>query len=207
MFFLFKNSKCNRINIIGKPITLNLLVLTDEELVSEIIASNNTDLFGVLYDRFSSNIYNKSYSFVKSEEEAKDLTQDIFLKLYLKLPSYQGKSKFSTWLYSFTYNHCVNYVNRNLKKRYEKSITGIYDIENYSDHEVEYDCLYDDKEKKLTSALSQIPEKDRTILVLKYKKDLSIKKIENVLGIGSSAVKMRIKRAKKRLVNTYALIV
>ena len=72
---------------------------------------------------------------------------------------------------------------------------------------MEYDCLYDDKEKKLTSALSHIPEKDRAILVLKYKKDLSIKKIENVLGIGSSAVKMRIKRAKKRLVNTYALIV
>lgn len=181
--------------------------MTDEQLVSEILASNNTELFGVLYDRHSHNIYNKSYAFVKNVEEAKDLTQDIFLKLYLKLPSFKGHSKFSTWLYSFTYNHCVNYVNRNKVKNYEKRVTGLYDIENYSGQELEYDISNDIKEKKLAGALSQISEDDRTILVLKYQKDLSIKNIENVLGIGTSAVKMRIKRAKKRLADTYALAV
>lgn len=181
--------------------------MTDEQLVSEIIANNNTDLFGVLYDRFSHNIYNKSYAFVKNEDEAKDLTQDIFLKLYLKLSSFKGDSKFSTWLYTFTYNHCVNYVNRNLVKKYEKKITGVFDIENYPEQEQGYDYLFDNKEKKIVIALSKISEEDRTILVLKYQKELSIKNIEIVLGIGASAVKMRIKRAKERLANTYSLAV
>ena len=181
--------------------------MTDEVLVSRIVDHNETELFSILYDRFSRNIYNKCYQFVRNEDEAKDLTQDIFLKLYLKLSSFQGKSKFSTWVYSFTYNHCVNYVNRNSKRKYELRLTETFDIENYAEDKDDSHENLEQNGKRVNNALKGIPVKDRSILELKYKQNLSVKNIENVLGIGESAVKMRIKRAKARLATSYAMAV
>jgi RNA polymerase sigma-70 factor (ECF subfamily) len=181
--------------------------LTDEELVSRIVTQNDSELFSVLYDRFSRLIYNKCYQFVKNEDEAKDLTQDIFLKLYLKLSSFQGKSKFSTWVYSFTYNHCVNYVNRSSKRKYETRLPETFDIENYGE-DIDDTSFHREKNgARLNYALKELPVNDRSILELKYNQNLSLKNIESVLGIGESAVKMRIKRAKERLANTYAMAV
>ena len=179
--------------------------MTDEELVSKIISSNDTKLFGILYDRFSKSIYNKCYSFVNNEDEAKDLTQDIFLKLFVKLSSFKGKSKFSTWVYSFTYNHCVNYVTRNPIKKHEVRLVDTYKIDNYSE---EIEMIDDDDDdylgEKLNIALEKISVDDRSILLLKYQDDLTIKNLMQHFGISSSAVKMRIKRARERLVYSYA---
>ena len=178
------------------------MVLTDEELVSKIVSSNDAKLFGILYDRFSKNIYNKCYSFVHNEDEAKDLTQDIFLKLFVRLSSFKGTSKFSTWVYSFTYNHCVNYVTRNPIKKYEVRLTDTYKIDNYSEEIEMVDDNYTDK--KLNIALKKISEDDRSILLLKYQDELTIKNLMKLMGISSSAVKMRIKRARERLAYSYA---
>uniref|UniRef100_UPI003C6D3DB5 RNA polymerase sigma factor n=1 Tax=Maribacter arcticus TaxID=561365 RepID=UPI003C6D3DB5 len=90
---------------------------TDAELIEQIVKNKDALLFGELYDRYSKLVYNKCLGFAKSNKEAEDLTQDVFLMLYVKLGSFKGTSKFSTWLYSFTYNFCVNYVNRNKERK------------------------------------------------------------------------------------------
>lgn len=178
--------------------------LSDEELVKSIVATNDSLLFEILYDRYSQVVYNKCYGFSKSSQEAEDLTQDVFLKLFVKLRSFKGNSKFSTWLYAFTYNHCVNYVNRNTAKKIEKKSV---------DSEVLEDRLYepqkDDKEisqlkvDRLMEALELISPDEKMILLLKYQDGMSIKELTDVLDIGESAVKMRLKRAKEKLVTVY----
>lgn len=184
----------------------NIDALSDEDLVKAIVQTNDTLLFEVLYDRFSSMIYNKCYSFSKDEDEAKDLTQDIFLKLFVKLGSFKGKSKFSTWLYAFTYNHCVNYVTRNTSKKIEKQSLDYQDIENVSSIEDEEDdnSFVHMKVDNLKKALELISPDEKMILLLKYQDFLSIKDISDVLEIGESAVKMRIKRAKEKLLTVYS---
>lgn len=177
--------------------------LPDEDLVKAIVSSNNTLLFGTLYDRYSGLVYNKCYGFAKGEEEAKDLTQDVFLKLFVKLSSFKGKSKFSTWLYAFTYNHCVNYVTRNTAKKFEKQSVDYKDIENLSEEEEDDNSFLNMKVDKLQKSLELISPEEKMILLLKYQDFLSIKEIESVLGIGESAVKMRIKRAKDKLKTVY----
>ena len=183
----------------------NINKLSDEDLVEAIVNANDTLLFETLYDRYAGLVYNKCYGFAKDGDEAKDLTQDVFLKLFVKLASFKGKSKFSTWLYSFTYNHCVNYVTRNTAKKFEKQSVDYKDIENLSD---DYDDADDEsflnmKVEKLKVALELITPEEKMILLLKYQDFLTIKEIENALGIGESAVKMRIKRAKDKLVTVY----
>ncbi len=176
--------------------------ISDEELIKSIVKTNDTVLFEVLYDRYSKTVYNKCFGFAKNEDEAKDLTQDVFLKLFVKLITFKGISKFSTWLYAFTYNHCVNYVTRNTQKKIEKQSIESSGLENLSDDTDDYD-IHLLKVEYLKEALNQISPDEKMILLLKYQDSLSVKELETVLGIGESAVKMRLKRAKERLINAY----
>ncbi|XMO86495.1 RNA polymerase sigma factor [Algibacter sp. AS12] len=181
----------------------NINNLTDEELVEAIVETNNTLLFETLYDRYATLVYNKCYGFAKDGDEAKDLTQDIFLKLFVKLASFKGKSKFSTWLYAFSYNHCVNYVTRNTAKKFEKQSVDYKDIENLSEEEEDDSSFLSMKVDRLKVALELISPEEKMILLMKYQDNLSIKEIVNAMEIGESAVKMRIKRAKEKLIAVY----
>lgn len=178
--------------------------LSDEELVKAIVSNNDTLLFEILYDRYSKVVYNKCYGFSKSSQEAEDLTQDVFLKLFVKLATFKGRSKFSTWLYAFTYNHCVNYVNRNNSKKIEKKAVDAENIgEEYYNPEEDDNAINQLRVEKLKKALEKISPEEKMILLLKYQDFLSIKELVDIFDIGESAVKMRLKRAKEKLVNVY----
>ena len=183
--------------------TSDITLLTDNELVQKIVKSNDTHLFAVLYDRHVTMVYNKCYGFASSKEEAQDLTHDVFIKLFVKLRTFKGTAKFSTWLYSFTYNFCVNYVQRDSYKNKEEVnesavIKGATVLDEISD-----DDIFKLKAKKLTKVLTMIDPNDKMILLLKYQDDLSIKELQTVFEIGESAVKMRLKRAKEKVIELY----
>lgn len=184
--------------------TTDATKLSDEELVRKIVEKNDTHLFAILYDRYAGLVYNKCFGFSNNKEEAQDLTHDVFIKLFVKLRSFKRKSKFSTWLYSFTYNFCVNYVQRNVAKKQEK-VTVITDVIKDKDIEEDIDdaTLFELKSDKLAKALELIDPADKMILLMKYQDDMSIKEISEVLEKGESAIKMRLKRAKERVIKMY----
>lgn len=177
--------------------------LTDEELVKRIVARNNPMLFGKLYDRYAKMVYNKCYGFAKSQDEAEDLTQDVFLQLFIKLKTFKGRSKFSTWLYSFTYNFCVNYVNRNKQRKMSDKSVSVEDSEYKLSEEIPDEDLFELKTKRLKKALNFISAEDKSLLLLKYQDGASIKELTELMELGESAIKMRLKRAKERLMETY----
>ena len=179
--------------------------LSDIELVNQIVETKNTLQFSTLYDRYSRKVYNKCYGFARNEDEAKDLTQDVFVKLFTKLHTFKGKSKFSTWLYSFTYNFCVNYVNRDKARKMDDVSNSLDDHDYYLSEMVDIpdEYLLELKVKKLKVALENIDPEDKAILLLKYQDDVSVKDLQTVLKIGKSAVKMRLKRARIRVVQEH----
>ncbi len=181
---------------------INGVELTDEELVQKIVEKNDTHLFAVLYDRYAGLVYNKCYGFAKNKEEAQDLTHDVFIRLFVKLRMFKGKSKFSTWLYSFTYNFCVNYVQRDNAKKQEK-VTVVTDVIKDEGDDIDDTSLFELKSEKLAKALQIIDPSDKMVLLMKYQDDMTIKEMQEILEIGESAIKMRIKRAKEKVINAY----
>ncbi|WP_179345235.1 RNA polymerase sigma factor [Winogradskyella ursingii] len=176
---------------------------SDEDLVVAIVETKNTLLFEKLYDRYEKMVYNKCYGFVNNEAETKDLTQDIFLKVFVKLGSFKGKSKFSTWLYAFTYNHCVNYVTRDTAKKIKKQSIDSEYLENIGDN-VDSTAEFDNmRAEQLKIVMELISPKDKMILLMKYQDGMSVKELSEVLETGESAIKMRIKRAKAKLIEKY----
>lgn len=182
-------------------ITGNIELLSDNELVEKIVKSNDTHLFAVLYERHVSMVYNKCYGFASSKEEAQDLAHDVFIKLFVKLRTFKGTAKFSTWLYSFTYNFCVNYVTRNNYKKNEKNFEG--EIADAEDDDVSEASIFEMKTENLKKALEIIDPNDKMILLMKYQDDFSIKELMDSLEISESAVKMRLKRAREKLISIY----
>src|SRR6056297_431098 len=142
--------------------------VTDEDLVKQIVSDRDTMLFGVLYDRYAKLVYNKCYGFARSQKEAEDLTQDVFLMLFVKLASFKGRSKFSTWLYSFTYNFCVNYVNRDKGRKMRDSSNYLDERNMELSMEITDGYLLELQVARLKKALELIPPEDKSILLLKY---------------------------------------
>lgn len=174
--------------------------LSDEDVVREIVKTQNAALVEVLYERYADKVYRKCISFVKEESIAADLTHDIFIKVYTKLGSFKGTSKFSTWLYSITYNFCVDYIRKNKKTK----TVSIDNEERVKDMEVEtVDDLAHIKGARLKVLLERIKPEERMILLMKYKDDMSIKEIQEILQVSESAIKMRLKRAKEKIKQLY----
>ena len=174
--------------------------LSDDEIIALIINQKQSDYFQYLYLRYSPVVYNKCISLANDKDIAKDLTHDIFLKVFLNLSSFKGKSKFSTWLYSITYNFCIDFLKK--ERNQIETVEEIIDITDQEDEAYEKQLL-EIKVDKLQQVLNSISIENKTILLMKYQDDYSIKEMQEMLGLSESAVKMRIKRAKAKAVNTY----
>lgn len=177
--------------------------LSDEELVKLIIESRNTKIYGILYDRYSQKVYSRCLKFVSQVEEAQDLTHDLFIKVFYNLSKFQNKSSFSTWLYAVTYNHCLDYLNKKNKLPLENEERLLDSTPDSSIEEIEDSEIFALKAEKLKIAMERVDSKDRMILLMKYLDESSIKDIATVLQLSESAVKMRINRAKRRILDVY----
>lgn len=178
----------------AKALTKKSKKLSDEALIVEITQKGHSDLFGQLYNRYSQKVYRKCMGFAKDHDIAQDMVQDIFIKVFDQLPKFQGKSRFSTWLYTITYNFCVEYYRKNSKHTF----TDIDQQPDEIDETEEERALLSTRSNKLKKALNQISADDREILVMKYRDQAPIKEIMDALNISESAVKMRLARARLR---------
>ncbi len=174
--------------------------MSDEEVVQEYLKTQNVAYFDVLYKRYSGKIFGKCISLLKDEEDAEDSVQEIFMKILLNLSKFSGKSRFSTWIYSITYNYCIDRIRR--KKKDPSTL-----VEDMSNHDVPEDVndvfLLEMEIGRLKVVLDEIPTKDKSILLMKYQDEMSIKEIGEMLEKSESAVKMKIKRAKQKFKKTY----
>ncbi|GAB3943546.1 RNA polymerase sigma factor [Spirosoma harenae] len=174
---------------------------SDEELVRFYVDTQRNIYFEKLYERYCDKVYRKCLSFTKDPVRAEDLTHDIFLKLVVKLGSFREQAKFSTWLYSITYNYCTDQIrSHNLHRE-------VYMDEGWERLDIGAEDglaeLAEMEAKQLERALRQLPPDEQTLLLMKYQDDISIRDIADINGLTESAVKMRLKRSRDKLRKHY----
>lgn len=171
--------------------------MKDLEVIHNYLESQASRCFNLLYQRYSGKVYAKCLTLLGDTALAEDATQEIFTKIFLNLGRFNEQSKFSTWLYSITYNFCIDYIRR---KKKEKAV--------FSDEMEKAPDLAEDKipDKEmlelnlvqLEQVLGSLKAGDRAILLMKYQDGEQIKDIAKQFGKSESAIKMQIKRAKER---------
>jgi RNA polymerase sigma-70 factor (ECF subfamily) len=176
--------------------------LSDEDLVAQLQRAMDADRFGVLYDRYTAKVYQKCVGMTRDKELAHDLTHDIFLKAFVNLSKFDHRSKFGTWLYSITYNYCMDHLRKGQRRR-----TTELDEERYEEADVQEDRYEQEllslRADRLSSVLEALEPGDRATLLMKYQDELSVKEMMDVLGVSESAVKMRAMRARERALAKY----
>jgi RNA polymerase sigma factor (sigma-70 family) len=182
---------------------LSFAKASDETLISEYLLTQENKYFDTLYKRYKDKIYGKCLSMLNNPELCQDALQDIFIKVLLNLSTFKKDSKFSTWLYSITYNYCIDVIRKDGKLITDsiedtKAGSQIPDISN-----IEEQKLLEIKVERLDKILDAIPVKDKSILIMKYQGDLSVREISVMLGKSESAVKMILKRAKEKSLRIY----
>lgn len=173
---------------------------TDNEILEKLIKTKDNKWFAILYDRYSSRVYNKCIGLTHDTEIAKDLTHDIFIKVFINISTFQYKSAFYTWVYAITYNTCIDYLRKS-----DLYIDIPVDDENITPTAEEYDDteLMKMELSRLRILLEEIHTDDKMILLMKYQDEMTIQDIGHILNIGESAAKMRINRAKKKIISVY----
>lgn len=169
--------------------------MKDSEVVHNYLETQASRCFSLLYSRYAPKIFSKCITMLRDEALAQDATQEIFMKIFLNLAKFGEKAKFSTWVYSITYNYCIDYIRR---KKKQDIFSG--DVERAPDREDEIpdEALYAMEVGQLRNVLEELPAGDRAILLMKYQDDMSIKDIADTIDKTESAVKMQIKRAKEK---------
>ncbi len=170
---------------------------SDNELIALYRKEQNPDYFSTLYRRYAGKVFAKCISMLSDEALARDAVQDIFIKVFLNLSRFNEQSSFSTWLYSITYNFCIDMIRR--KKKIPVLLSD--DVGRLGDEpevDVPDSVLLEMKQERLEKVLAQMPEGDRIILLMKYMDDMSIRDIAEFFQKTESAIKMQIMRAKQK---------
>lgn len=169
---------------------------SDKNLVANILNGNIQDFAIVVKstEKLVTQIVRKTTT---NEDDQKDLVQDIYLKAYQNLSSFQYKSKLSTWIATIAYNTSVNYLN---KKRIKLFDLDLFSESNYSDYEtIEDEICKEENAQFVNSELNKLSPLFKTLISLYHFEELSIKEIAEIINIPEGTVKSYLYRARKTL--------
>ncbi len=165
-----------------------------------------------IYRSHGERILNMAYRMTGDEETARDLTQEIFLKVYEKISSFRGESQLYTWLYRLAVNHILNYLRRSRRRQWlallDKSVGELFTQEQMEPNSPlspvapSAQGLLERQEREhiVWKLIQTLPVKYRVPLVLYRYEGLSYRDIAEMMNISLSAVETRIHRARKMLV-------
>lgn len=181
----------------------------DDTVLIELYTEQEDEwAFNELVNRYSCKIYRLAFKFTKSERDASDILQEVFLTLFEKIHTFRNESKFSTWLNSLARNTSFLYLRKNKKYRAEQLL--VEDVNNSEDGSYVLPSedwrfipdklvIQEKRREKIESLMQEIPEKYRTVLRLKDLEGHSNKEVGEMLGLSLTAVKSRALRARRKV--------
>jgi len=170
--------------------------LTDEEIVS-IIRSGETDSFGILVERYEVKMKRYARKFLFGYEDTEDIVQQVFVKAFVNIRSFDTEKKFSSWLYRIAHNEFINAIRKKKKEPLSFFDSDLLFPRLSGKESTDKEIKEQELRQIIDKCLDKIGPKYREPLVLYYFEELNYKEIANILRIPVSTVGIRILRAKK----------
>ena len=159
----------------------------DQKILDHILNKDWEQAFKLLVKDYHQRVYWQIRRMVLIHEDADDIAQNVFIKIYQNLNSFKNESKLSTWIFRITYNETINFIHKNAKEQnvsFEDYSMNIADdlstAEYYTGDEIEL---------KLQKAIASLPEKQRVVFMMKYYDEMKYEQISEVLGTSVGALK------------------
>ncbi|MCX6170393.1 MAG: RNA polymerase sigma factor [Ignavibacteriales bacterium] len=174
-------------------------------MVEEIL-SGDRNAFKQLINKYERLVKHIVFPILKNQDDRADVCQDVFLKIYTKLNSFEFRARLSTWIGNITYNTCVNY----LQKKKNLLIDDYLTSEESADSKMNIFIAKNDltpadilikKEEivSLTGAINKLTPVQKTVILLFHQDDLSLEEISNIMELPSNTIKSHLYRARMKL--------
>lgn len=168
-----------------------------DERIAALVQKGDIDLFRILIQRYKEKMTRYARKFLYNKEDINDIIQEVFIKTYINIQSFDVKRKFSSWLYRIAHNELINAIKK-------KRTLPLFDLDVFLPYELHDNTLKQeiarqDMYKIIDKCLNQLEPKYREPIILHYFEELSYKEIADVMQIPISTVGIRIKRAKEMM--------
>ncbi len=171
--------------------------MTNDLHLLQSIANGDKTAFRQLYELFSEKVYNAAISYSQNEEDAEEITQDVFTKVFRNAAKFEGKSAVGTWIYRITVNTSLNY----LKKKNRFSFLQFGEVKTDKPDFEHPGILLEKREaaKTLFKVIDTLPTNQKTAFILSFVEELPRQEVADIMEISLKAVESLLQRAKKNL--------
>lgn len=175
---------------------------TDEHIAAAV-QQGDGEAFGTLIDRYESKLKRYARKFLNTNDEIEDLVQDVFIKAYTNIQSFDTNKRFSPWIYRIAHNTFINEL-----RQKERNGFGLFDADTVfpfipAKETADAETLELELNKEFESLIENLPAKYREVIVLHYFEDLSYQEISDILHIPVTTVGVRMSRARTKLKDYY----
>ena len=173
--------------------------MEEERQWTEEVLSGNKQAYAKIINKYKNPLYATILRMTGNQQDAVDLVQESFIKIYRQLGKFDGKGSFSSWMYRVAINHCMDEFR---KKRFkmEQVETREDDVKDF--HHPEVIFLKKEKNRQLEKLIGGLPEDERMILLLRYVNEQSYSEISESMSLSLANVRNKLHRAKKKLRET-----
>lgn len=169
----------------------------DQEIIDLIVSQQIDKGFKLLVGSYHQKVYWQVRCMVLIHEDADDVTQNIFIKIFQHLKDFRSEAKLSSWIYRIAYNESINFIQKRAKEIHQSAedytlgvVDQLEDDQYYSGEEIDL---------KLQKAIAQLPEKQRVIFMLKYYDEMKYEEISSILDTSVGGLKASYHHAVKKI--------
>lgn len=169
-----------------------------ESYLIDRVKQGDTEAFSILVETYKDMVYTICVKMLTVEADAEEAAQDVFVKAFRAIKGFQGKAKFTTWLYRIAYNQCISVIRKKVKM--------IDLVDELPDREIDDTALdgldalsAEERSRYLQMAVEALPETDRVVVTLFYYDELSLDEIAEVTGLTSNNIRIKLHRSRKKM--------
>jgi RNA polymerase sigma factor (sigma-70 family) len=176
------------------------MTTTNDQPYIDKVIKGDVNAFTHLVDAYKNMVFSLAFKMTKNREEAEEVSQDTFIKAFRNLSKFKGESKFSTWLYRIAYHACLDAIKKSKNHNSSLEINEItFNQIKAVDHILE-GIERKERAKIMNECLLKLPEEERAIIWMFYYDELSLKEIMKVTALSEANLKVKLHRARKKLV-------
>ncbi|OGS21954.1 MAG: hypothetical protein A3J83_00845 [Elusimicrobia bacterium RIFOXYA2_FULL_40_6] len=181
-------------------------LMNEDFALVEAFKKNDQQAFEQLVTKYKSNIFKTIYSVIGNQQEADDIAQEVFIKVYFNLGSFKFRSALSTWLYRIAYNETIDYARKHKnrfvsldKELIEGEITTVGDLLHDPNLGIENQMLVKEVQERVKNAVNSLPKKYDMVLTMIDLNNLSYNETAEIMNISVNKLKVWLFRARKML--------
>lgn len=190
-----------------------MVTRSDWELI-QAFKQGNEEVFEEIVRRYQKKVYNTTYRMTGNPEDANDLAQEVFIRVYRNLERFQGKSSFSTWLFTIATNICRDEMRKRHRRVAVQSLSEPIHMEDgdlereIADESMTPEILSLNRElhDEIQAVIDELPAEQKEVIVLRELQEFSYEEIAEIAGVSLGTVKSRISRARMNMRKSLSIL-